>query len=106
MRNNEALAKTRSLKSRINDLRREKLAFEDMLRKLEKTLATQRVDLASALRNVHNNNKARDRVSKHKSAHVLSVCICIIACPGFFLPSCPALAAPHCHGCTRTFSHE
>ena len=62
MRHNEALTKTRQLKAKVNDLRREKLAFKEVLFKLDKVLGTQRSDLATALRNVQSANAARNRV--------------------------------------------
>lgn len=74
IRHNEALTKTRALKEKINDLRREKLAFEDMLRKLDRVLSTQRADLASAIRSIHASNAARDKVRLSSINHAQAAC--------------------------------
>ena len=63
VRLNDSHTRMRELKSRIDNLRREKLACEDLLRKLGRTLAGQRTDLAAMLKSVHAANLARDRVS-------------------------------------------
>ena len=62
VRLNEANTRTRSLKSKVDDLRREKLAFEDLLRKLGRTIQSHRGDLGTTLKSVHAANVARDRV--------------------------------------------
>ncbi|KAK9805927.1 hypothetical protein WJX73_005724 [Symbiochloris irregularis] len=61
VRLNEAHTRTRTLKASIDDVRREKLACEDLLRKLASATTAQRVNLAAMLKSVHAANIARDR---------------------------------------------
>ena len=58
----QAQMRTRALKQRINDLRRERLVFNDLLRKLAVSLQTSRANVVQALKSVHHANLARDRV--------------------------------------------
>lgn len=62
VRLNEAHTRTRTLKASIDDMRREKLACEDLLRKLAAATTAQRTNLAAMLKSVHAANLARDRV--------------------------------------------
>ena len=61
--------RTRALKQRINDLRRERLVFNDLLRKLATSLQTSRTNVVQALKSVHHANLARDRVRLQCGLH-------------------------------------
>ena len=58
----QAQMRTRALKQRINDLRRERLVFNDLLRKLGSSLQASRCSVVQALKSVHHANLARERV--------------------------------------------
>ena len=70
--------RTRAIKQRINDLRRERLVFNDLLRKLAASLQTSRTNVVQALKSVHHANLARDRV--RPSARVASGCASVLPC--------------------------
>ena len=60
----QALTRTRALKRRVDDLRRERLVFNDLLRKLGASCDGARTSALQSLKHIHHANLARDRVCR------------------------------------------
>ena len=67
----QALTRTRALKRRVDDLRRERLVFNDLLRKLGTSCDAARSSALQSLKHIHHANVARDRVRSWVFSHSL-----------------------------------